>query len=63
MSAVLEYLTAEIVEMAGNVAKDNKKRRILPVHIRNSLRADPDFTKFIGKDTLLHEGGNITTNF
>ncbi len=24
-AAVLEYLCAEIVEMAGNVAKDNKK--------------------------------------
>ena len=38
MVAVLEYVVAELLELAGNVAKDNKKMRIIPRHIQLAVR-------------------------
>ena len=51
---VMEYLAAEVLELAGNASRDNKKTRIIPRHLQLAVCND-ELNKFSG--VTIAEGG------
>ncbi len=60
LAAVIQYLTAEVLELAGNSAVAGRARRIKPRHIAQALQNDAELNQLFGNATI--PSGGVTPN-
>jgi len=60
LAAVLEYIIAEILELGGNAARDNKKARITPRHLMLAIRNDEELNGLMPRCIIT--GGGVLPN-
>ncbi|EZG83564.1 histone H2A [Gregarina niphandrodes] len=56
MAAVLEYLTTEVLHLAGTMANEQGKLRITPRFIQLAVRTDEELNDFLG-NVIIASGG------
>merc|ERR1712150_44800 len=58
MAAVIEYMSAEVLELSGNAAIDFKKKRIIPRHIMLAIHNDEELSQLLPASTsTIHSAG------
>ena len=56
MAGVMEYLAGEILELAGNAARDIKKTRINPRHLQLAICNHEELNKLLAEVTVAQGG-------
>lgn len=56
LTAVMEYVTTEILELAGNHALDMRKKRIIPQHVMWAVRIDAELNQILANVTIPQSG-------
>ena len=59
LTAVEEYLNAEVLELAGNAARDNRKQQISPRHLKLAIGNDEELNKLMSKSKGAIAGGGV----
>lgn len=57
IAAVMEYVIAEVLELAGNNARNNKKSRITPRNIQLAIKQDNELNRLI--TATISQGGVV----
>lgn len=50
------FFLVQVLELAGNAARDNKKNRIIPRHIQLAVRNDEELSRLMGSVTIANGG-------
>mmetsp|Transcript_9723 Transcript_9723/g.15647 ORF Transcript_9723/g.15647 Transcript_9723/m.15647 type:complete len:156 (+) Transcript_9723:127-594(+) len=58
LAAVLEYCVAEVLELAGNVAKDHKRKMITPRFLMLGIRNDEELN-VLTKGVIIPKSGTL----
>lgn len=56
MMLKIGWLMMQVLELAGNAARDNKKTRIVPRHIQLAVRNDEELSRLLGNVTISNGG-------
>ena len=56
LTSALEYLTSEILEIAGNLAQEARKKRIVNRHLMLGIQTDDELAKCFN-GIIMYQGG------
>jgi histone H2A len=56
LAAVIEYLAAEVLELAGNAASSLWAKRITPRHLLMAIKNDQELDNLLQNVTIAHGG-------
>ena len=56
MTAIMEYICSELLDLSGTQAEESRKKRINPRHISLALHNDDELLKIFG-GAVIYQGG------